>query len=255
MLGQHERRGLLPRGLEVPEQLGQVRPDPGARHLVVAEPEDRARTALDGQARPERGHRVAHGRRVPRVGELDRQELFERGPAVGERVELVARDEEHAAALLGDELGQVGHLGLRQVARVGVADDHHVVLEEVVLRGREGRQRVEVLVRILGVGRQQDDLQLDRLLALEEVLEVAELVPRLVVDEEDLELLLADVDGPLEPVVGRVELAVLQVDLDDVSDLAGLLRPVRDLDPLRLAVGRGLHGDRFEQSLGVRIGR
>ena len=74
------------------------------------------------------------------------------------------------------------------------------------------------------------------LVALEVVLQVAELVARLAVDEEDLELLLADGDDPLDPVVVGLELAGPRIDLDDEGPLAGRLGPMDQLDALGLAV-------------------
>ena len=152
------------------------------------------RPPLDGQLGAERGDRVADGGRVAGLGQLDRQEQLQRRPLVGERVEALARDEQDAAPLLGDELGEVLHLRDAQEARVGVADQDDVVVEQLVLGGGERRQGRAVLLAVLGVGREQDDAQVDRLLALQVVLQVAVLVARLAIDEEDLELLLADVD-------------------------------------------------------------
>ena len=82
-------------------------------------------------------------------------------------------------------------------AGVGVAEEHHVVSEQVVLGGREGRQGRAVLLAVFRVGREEDDVQVDRLVAFEIVLQVAELVARFAVDVEDLELLLADRDHAL----------------------------------------------------------
>ena len=194
-------------GLEEPEELGEVLPDLGALGLVVAEPEDRAGPAFGGQLGAERGDRVADGRRVAGLGQLDRQQELQRGPPVGERVEELARDEQDAPPLLRDELGEVLHLRGAEEAGVGVAEEDDVVGEQLFLGGGEGGQRRAVLLAVLGVGREEDDAQVDRLLAFQEVLEVAVLVARLAIDEQDLELLLADVDGALDPVVLGLELA------------------------------------------------
>ncbi len=168
---------------------------------------------------------------------LDRQEQLQRRAPVAQRVEQLARDEEDAAPLLGDELDEVLHLRVAEEAGVGVAEDHDVVAEQLVLRRREGRQGGAVLLAVLGVRGEEHDVQVDRLVAFEVVLQVAELVAGLAVDVEDLELLLADRDDPLDPVVVGLELAGLGLDLDDEGPLAGRLGPVDQLDALGLAVG------------------
>ena len=100
---------------------------------------------------------------------------LQRGPLVAERVEVLGPgDEQEPAPLLGDELDEVLHLRGAQEAGVGVAEQDDVVGEEVFLGGGEGGQRRPVLLAVLGVGREQDDAQVDRLLALEEVLQVAD---------------------------------------------------------------------------------
>jgi len=195
--GQDERGGLLLRGLEVPVQLRQVVPDdPAARH-VVAEPEDRVGGPFDGEHRAERGDCGARGIGAPGVVQLDRKERLERGAFVGERVEVLARDEHQAAALLGDELDEVLHLRRVQEGGVGVAQDDHVVGEQAVgpvLQRRELGERVGVLLGVFGVAGEEHDLQVDRLISLQEALEVAELVAGFPLDDQHLELVLADVD-------------------------------------------------------------
>ena len=58
MLGQHQCRRLLARGLEIPEKLGKLLPDLHARHLVVAEAEDRAGAPFERQLGAERSSTV-----------------------------------------------------------------------------------------------------------------------------------------------------------------------------------------------------
>ena len=131
------------------------------------------------------------------------------------------------------------HLRPAEDFGLDVAQDDHVVREEVILRRRERRQSRAVLVAVLGVGRLEDDVQVDRLFAVEERLEVTKLVARLAVHIENPEPLLADIDRLLDPVVVVLLFPILAVHLDDVRDLPGLARPMADLDAGRLAVGRG----------------
>ncbi len=140
------------------------------------------RASFERQLGAERADGGADGRGVARVGQLDRQQQLERRAAIGQRVEELAGDEQDAAPLLGDELDQVLHLRLAQEAGVGVAEDHDVVGEEIVLGRRKRRQGGAVLLAVLRIGREQDDVQVDRLVALEIVLQIAEFVPRLAVD-------------------------------------------------------------------------
>src|SRR5437764_615275 len=86
----------------------------------------------------------------------------------------------------------------------------------------------------------------NRKIGLQQVLEVAVFIARLAVDQQNLELLLADVDRADDLVVIRLEFARPGRDLQDVRDVPGLLGPVADLDPRRLAVGRGLDRDRLD---------
>ncbi len=162
-------------------------------------------------------------------------------------------EEQDAAAFLGHELDEVLHLRGAQEARVGIAEEDHIISEQLVLGRRERRQRRSVLLAVLGVGREQDDAQVDRFLAFEVVLQVAILVPGLAVDEQDLELLLANVDRPFEPVVLDLELAGLGLDFKNVGNFTRFLGPVADLDPEGLAVGRGrdLQGLEVAHRLGI----
>lgn len=96
--------------------------------------------------------------------------------------------------------------------------------------------RAAILFAELGIGGEQDHVQLDRVLAIEVVLQVAELISRLAVHVEDLELLLADRDHPLDAIVIFLELAGLRINLDDVDLLAGYLGSIDQLDAIGLAV-------------------
>ena len=75
MFGQDQRRGLLARGLEVPEELGQ---GPARSRMLSTSLSPRRKIGLErpssGQLGTERRHAVADGRRVARIGQLDRQE-------------------------------------------------------------------------------------------------------------------------------------------------------------------------------------
>src|SRR5262249_34126114 len=106
-----------------------------------------------------------------------------------------------------------------------------------ILRGRHGRQGRTVLVAVLWIRRKENDAQANRLLAFEIVLEVAIFVPRFRVDEQNFKLFLADIDRSLDTVIFRLELARLGIDLEGVDELAGLFRPVPELDSLDLSVG------------------
>ena len=237
MLGQDERRGLLAGRLEVPEKIGQPLPDLRTGGLALAEPEDRTGSPLHRQLGAVRIDGVAHGRRVAGIGQLDRQEQLQRCSPIGQRVERLARDEEDAAPLLGHELGEILHLRVAQEARVGITHDHHVECEQLVLGGGECRQGRAVLLAVLGIRREQHHAQVDRLLALEVILQVAELVAGLALHQQHLELLLADGDHALDPVVLDLKLARLGLDLQDERALARGLGPVHQLDPPGLAVG------------------
>ncbi len=176
-------------------------------------------------------------------------------PRYDERVEQLARDEQNAPPFLGDELDQVLHLRLAHEASVGIAEENDVVGEKALLGGRKRRHRGTVLLAVGRVGRQQHDIQVDGLVALEIILQVAELVTRLGVDIKNLELLLAHRDRALDAVVIRLKFARQRIDLDDELAFAGRLGPIDELDPLRLTAGRGVDFDCFDLARGLGIAR
>ncbi len=195
-------------------------------------------TGPRASARGDRRSNPSQRRWGSRVGQLDGEKQLQRGSAITEWVELLAGYEQHPATFFRDELDEVLHLGLAEERGVRVTDEHNVIGKQIVLGCREGRQCGAVLFAVLGVGGEQDHIQIDRFLAVEIILEVAELVPRLAVNVEDLEFFLTDVDDPFDAVVLGLEFPRLLFDLNDESPLARGRRPVNQLDALGMTVAR-----------------
>ena len=150
-------------------------------------------------------------------------------------------DHAEAAAALGDEVLDELELGVGELARVDVAEDDDVVLEDLLDRLGEALDRageaglLDRRVAFLGeggVGAGQEAGDVDRLVADHLVLDVAVLPARVAVDVEDVDLGVEDGDLGGAGVVLLVELAGLldddDVDVDGV-DLVGL--------PLELDLG------------------
>ena len=108
--------------------------------------------------------------------------------------------------LLGDKLDQVLHLRVAEESGVGITKDNDVVVKEGVLGSGKVDRAERSCWAIGGIGREQDDLQVDGLVTLEVILEIAELVTRLGVDIKNLELFFAYGDRPRDLVVVGLEL-------------------------------------------------
>ena len=75
--------------------------------------------------------------------------------------------------------------------RIDVAEDHHVVAEEILLADREPLQAAGVRLGVLLVGVLEHALQVDGRVAGEHVAQVAELVAGISLDQEHVDLFLA----------------------------------------------------------------
>jgi hypothetical protein len=206
--GEGERAGLEAAvGAVQPVPLPAVALAPGAVHAVrvgLRHREEGVLAADVGGGDAEGGGLRARAQVVAAVGGAHhhREQVLDRGVEVGRRVRGLAGDEREAAAL-GHEVLQRAEdllralLRRRQAPPVDVAEDDHVVGEELLARGRERLERREAAargLRDLGVVLLDPHVRVDAAgvpggagLADEHVLEEVRLVPHLAVHDEHLD--------------------------------------------------------------------
>ena len=255
VFGQDARARLQVGGLDHPVKRRELLPDLAAFGRRVAKLHGRG-----GQPQLGRLHDEPVGQRPPRLriagaARVDRHQWGQGRAAVGGGHEAARAGHEHQGAPLAglaDEVHQVLHRGVAQQGRVEVAQDDHVVAEQLVALDGKDAQGGVVLLGVLGVGVGQHRVERDRLVAAEHVAEVAELEVGIARRQQHADLPLAHVYRLPEAVVLGVQLAFQRLDLDDVAEVALPGGAIGYSHLLRLSVGSD-HGVDSGQHLGLAL--
>ena len=216
---EHFRGRLAAIALRIPEERLQSAPDLLGFGRIGAEPEERMRATRRGEqwlVRLGDGGVLGRGPRGRAVVGDNRQCLGQRRVGECRRAEVFARHEQDSAALHFHEVRQILHGPRRagQGLRVEVAEDDHVVFEELIAGG-EVRQGALVGLGPAARCPQEYRLDLDRLvpghafgLALHQHFGVAEVVARIAFHEQHAGALGFDHgDAPLDAIVGGIGFA------------------------------------------------
>ena len=151
---------------------------------------------------------------------------------------------QHQRAPFGRLVDEIDEVLKRRGAKqpwIDVAKDHHVVGEQFFAPQRKRPQCRGVLLGMPQVGLLQHGVQFDGLIALEHVAQVAELEARIVLHQQDANLLLPNLDRPRQAIAGDRRLVRRRPRLDHELELADLRGTQRKPDLLRLAVGPDGH--------------
>ena len=104
---------------------------------------------------------------------------------------------------------------------VDVAEDEHVVLEELVAAHGQASQRGFILLGVFGVGILQVGGELNRGIAFQQRFQKTKLVVWIALHHEDANFFIANGDLALLAIVLFVRFVVARRDLDDIRHFAG----------------------------------
>src|SRR5687767_2843065 len=110
-----------------------ILPKRGVFLLAVREAQHGTRAACGSEFEPDRFLRRRFDRPFDRRPlEFDRQKIFEDRPAIRVRREALARDHDERAAETGNQFVEVFQMRGAHLSRIDVAEDHEVVLEQLL---------------------------------------------------------------------------------------------------------------------------